>query len=116
VSSGETDFNYDHHASFTPQSGMAVFDDWSGDRGMLAGSRPLDAPLLSEPTFPGCLIRSRAICMLLITDRKCPATRCCACEYWARIGHGSGLINFNGARFAAHEVTPDKARRVIALR
>jgi hypothetical protein len=26
------------------------------------------------------------------------------------------LINFNGARFAAHEVTPDKARRVIALR
>ena len=36
-------------------------------------------------------------------------------EYWARIGHGSGLINFSGARFVAHEVSPDKALRYIAL-
>jgi hypothetical protein len=46
VSSGETDFNYDHHASVTRsrESGMAVFDDWSGDRGMLPGSRPSRCP------------------------------------------------------------------------
>jgi hypothetical protein len=31
-------------------------------------------------------------------------------------GHGSGLINFSGARFVAHEVLADKALRYIALR
>jgi hypothetical protein len=33
---------------------MAVFDDWSGDRGMHPDRDSLDAPvLLLEPTFPG---------------------------------------------------------------
>ena len=29
-------------------------------------------------------------------------------EYWARIGHGTRLINFGRARFDAFEVPPDK--------
>jgi len=45
-----------------------------------------------------------------------PWRQCAACQYWARIGHGSGLINFSRARFVAHEVVPDKALRHIALR
>ena len=32
-------------------------------------------------------------------------------DYWARIGHGAGVINFDSTRFAAHEIPPDKARR-----
>ena len=31
-------------------------------------------------------------------------------DYWARIGHGAVVINFDSTRFAAH-VPPDKARR-----
>ena len=54
---------------------MAVFDDWSGDAACYPDRDLLDAPLLSEPTFPGCLIRSRAICMLLITDQKGPGDK-----------------------------------------
>jgi inorganic pyrophosphatase len=78
MSSGETDFNYDHHASFTPQQR----ERYGGLRRLVGRPRHatpdrdlLDAPLLSEPTFPGCLIRSRAICMLLITDRKGPGDK-----------------------------------------
>ena len=37
-----------------------------------------------------------------------------ACEYSARIGHGTSVINFGRARFAACEVPPDKALRWIA--
>jgi hypothetical protein len=32
-------------------------------------------------------------------------------DYWARIGHGAGVINFDSTRFAAHEIQPDKVRR-----
>jgi len=56
VSSGETDFNYDHHASFTPQQR----ERYGGLRRLVG--RPRHATriatlsmlaLLSEPTFPG---------------------------------------------------------------
>jgi hypothetical protein len=36
-------------------------------------------------------------------------------EYWARIGHGSGVITFSSTRFAAHELAAHKALRQIAL-
>ena len=42
---------------------------------------PLDAlVLLQEPTFPGCIIRARAIGMYRMTDEKGPTTRSCACR------------------------------------
>jgi hypothetical protein len=37
-------------------------------------------------------------------------------DYWARIGPGAGVINFDSTRFAAHEIPPDKARREVAGR
>jgi hypothetical protein len=37
-------------------------------------------------------------------------------DYWARIGPGAGVINFDSIRFAAHEIPPDKARREVAGR
>jgi hypothetical protein len=37
-------------------------------------------------------------------------------DYWARIGRGAGVINFDFTRFAAHEIPPDKARREVARR
>jgi hypothetical protein len=36
--------------------------------------------------------------------------------YWARIGHGSGLINVSRARLVGLEILPDKALRSLALR
>jgi hypothetical protein len=80
---------------------MADFDDWSGDRGMHPDRDPFDAPLLSGRTFPG--VPDPVAGHLHVADYRSE-------------GHGSGLINFTGARFAAHEIRPDKARRVMPLR
>jgi hypothetical protein len=30
-------------------------------------------------------------------------------DYWARLGHGAGVINFDTTRFAAREISPAKA-------
>jgi hypothetical protein len=37
-------------------------------------------------------------------------------DYWARIGHGAGVINFDDTRFAAHKIPSDKAYREVARR
>jgi hypothetical protein len=92
---------------------MAVFDDWSGDRGMLPGSRPSRCPAAVGADVSG--VPDPVAGHLHVADYRSEGPRRQGAVL-VSIGHGSGLINFNGARFAAHEVTPDKARRVIALR
>jgi inorganic pyrophosphatase len=48
---------------------------------------PLDAlVLVEEPTFPGCLIRSRPIGMFRMTDENGPTTRSSVCPRATRVG------------------------------
>jgi hypothetical protein len=52
---------------------------------------PLDAlVLLDEPTFPGCLIRCRAIGMFRMTTRPAPTRSCCASRSATRAGAPAG--------------------------
>jgi hypothetical protein len=102
---------------------------------MISGAlRPVDKPGSTARTqrFPGRLIAERRIRFVRVSRQlptnfgvgssysnrppERPIFETEARDYWARIGHGAGVINFDSTRFAGHEIPPDKARREVARR
>jgi hypothetical protein len=60
----------------------------------------IGARLCTSSFLPGSCNRTRT-----------PIFEIKAGDYWARIGHGAGMINFDRSLFAGGEVPPDKALR-----
>jgi Putative FMN-binding domain len=85
----------------------AVLVSWDR-RAPLASHIPV---ILDRESEPGVTLLGH-----LRAERERPIFESEARAYWARIGHGAGLINFDSTRFAAHEILPDKARREVARR
>lgn len=59
---------------------------------------PLDAlVLLTEPTFPGCLIECRALAMFRCKTRWVATTRCCACLPMTPAAPASSTLTMSAA-------------------